>query len=337
MGRAPCCDKANVKRGPWSPEEDATLKTYLQAHGTGGNWIALPRKAGLRRCGKSCRLRWLNYLRPDIKHGGFTEEEDRIICNLYNQMGSRWSVIASQLPGRTDNDVKNYWNTKLKKKLLAGKISLITIGPTNGQLIPTTNNPTTLPGPTMSVSSLQIPNSCVPKVEIFDHSFPNSETQNSATLRMLSDNPGTVYDQRHLPSQYDQNPLYSNPGFMMDFSADEFDNVGAKNSHITSDNVSFSKAGSGTISDSSLLALSDSERASVLPHNGCDEYYAGHGPTLLDFDFGLPCDIVDGVSFEGKANRDDHVAPTCCISLSDLGCVEIRSQARLDQSILNNY
>ncbi|XP_012077563.1 transcription factor MYB36 [Jatropha curcas] len=120
MGRAPCCDKANVKRGPWSPEEDAALKRYLQTHGTAGNWIALPQKAGLKRCGKSCRLRWLNYLRPDIKHGGFTEEEDNIIFSLYNQMGSRWSLIASRLPGRTDNDVKNYWNTKLKKKLLNG-------------------------------------------------------------------------------------------------------------------------------------------------------------------------------------------------------------------------
>ncbi|GLJ29710.1 hypothetical protein SUGI_0586050 [Cryptomeria japonica] len=118
MGRAPCCDKANVKRGPWSPEEDAILKHFVEKHGTGGNWIALPQKAGLRRCGKSCRLRWLNYLRPDIKHGGFSEEEDAIICGLYSSIGSRWSVIAAQLPGRTDNDIKNYWNTKLKKKLL---------------------------------------------------------------------------------------------------------------------------------------------------------------------------------------------------------------------------
>ncbi|KAJ4953506.1 hypothetical protein NE237_030338 [Protea cynaroides] len=123
MGRAPCCDKANVKRGPWSPEEDTALKNYVQTYGTGGNWIALPRKAGIKRCGKSCRLRWLNYLRPDIKHGGFTEEEDDIICTLYNSIGSRWSVIASHLPGRTDNDVKNYWNTKLKKKLMAGKMN----------------------------------------------------------------------------------------------------------------------------------------------------------------------------------------------------------------------
>ncbi|KAG6739762.1 hypothetical protein POTOM_057377 [Populus tomentosa] len=118
MGRAPCCDKNNVKKGPWSPEEDAKLKAYIDQFGTGGNWIALPQKVGLKRCGKSCRLRWLNYLRPNIKHGGFSEEEDNIICSLYISIGSRWSIIAAQLPGRTDNDIKNYWNTRLKKKLL---------------------------------------------------------------------------------------------------------------------------------------------------------------------------------------------------------------------------
>ncbi|KAJ8751442.1 hypothetical protein K2173_016652 [Erythroxylum novogranatense] len=119
MGRAPCCDKANVKKGPWSPEEDAKLKEYIEKNGTGGNWIALPQKAGLKRCGKSCRLRWLNYLRPNIKHGDFTDDEDSIICSLFASIGSRWSIIAAQLPGRTDNDIKNYWNTKLKKKLMA--------------------------------------------------------------------------------------------------------------------------------------------------------------------------------------------------------------------------
>ncbi|KAG6417875.1 hypothetical protein SASPL_120072 [Salvia splendens] len=118
MGRAPCCDKANVKKGPWSPEEDEKLKDFINNYGPAGNWIALPQKAGLKRCGKSCRLRWLNYLRPNIKHGQFSDDEDRIICSLYGTIGSRWSIIASQLPGRTDNDIKNYWNTKLKKKIL---------------------------------------------------------------------------------------------------------------------------------------------------------------------------------------------------------------------------
>ncbi|KAL2621781.1 hypothetical protein R1flu_001986 [Riccia fluitans] len=118
MGRAPCCDKANVKKGPWSPEEDGKLKSFIEQNGTGGNWITLPSKAGLKRCGKSCRLRWINYLRPDIKHGSFTEEEERTIYRLHAQIGSRWSLIAGQLPGRTDNDIKNYWNTRLKKKLV---------------------------------------------------------------------------------------------------------------------------------------------------------------------------------------------------------------------------
>uniref|UniRef100_A0A453LWQ0 Transcription factor RAX3 n=1 Tax=Aegilops tauschii subsp. strangulata TaxID=200361 RepID=A0A453LWQ0_AEGTS len=126
MGRAPCCDKASVKKGPWSPEEDATLKSYIEQNGTGGNWIALPQKIGLRRCGKSCRLRWLNYLRPNIRHGGFSDEEDRIILSLYISIGSRWSIIAAQLPGRTDNDIKNYWNTRLKKKMAL--LLVLTIG-----------------------------------------------------------------------------------------------------------------------------------------------------------------------------------------------------------------
>ncbi|KAF8696263.1 hypothetical protein HU200_037166 [Digitaria exilis] len=119
MGRSPCCDKTKVKRGPWSQEEDAILRSFVERFGNAGNWIALPQKAGLRRCGKSCRLRWLNYLRPELRHGGFTDEEDNLILSLYGEIGSKWSVIASRLAGRTDNDVKNYWNTKLKKRYLA--------------------------------------------------------------------------------------------------------------------------------------------------------------------------------------------------------------------------
>ncbi|XP_062208364.1 transcription factor RAX2-like [Phragmites australis] len=123
MGRKPCCDRAAVRRGPWSPEEDEALRSYVRRHGSGGNWIAMPKKAGLKRCGKSCRLRWLNYLRPDIRHGGFTDEEDAIIISLYSQLGSKWSLIASQMEGRTDNDVKNYWNTKLKKRFAAAAVA----------------------------------------------------------------------------------------------------------------------------------------------------------------------------------------------------------------------
>ncbi|KAF8754865.1 hypothetical protein HU200_011403 [Digitaria exilis] len=128
MGRPPCCDKANVKKGPWTPEEDAKLLAYTSTHGT-GNWTNVPQRAGLKRCGKSCRLRYTNYLRPNLKHENFTQEEEDLIVTLHAMLGSRWSLIANQLPGRTDNDVKNYWNTKLSKKLRQRGIDPITHRP----------------------------------------------------------------------------------------------------------------------------------------------------------------------------------------------------------------
>ncbi|XP_061367101.1 myb-related protein 306-like [Gastrolobium bilobum] len=116
MGRPPCCDKEGVKKGPWTPEEDIILVSYIQEHGP-GNWRAVPTKTGLSRCSKSCRLRWTNYLRPGIKRGNFTEQEEKMIIHLQDLLGNRWAAIASYLPQRTDNDIKNYWNTHLKKKL----------------------------------------------------------------------------------------------------------------------------------------------------------------------------------------------------------------------------
>ncbi|CAL9111523.1 unnamed protein product, partial [Musa textilis] len=128
MGRPPCCDKSTVKRGLWTAEEDAKLLAYTSTHGT-GNWTSVPKKAGLKRCGKSCRLRWTNYLRPNLKHESFTLEEEERIIALHATIGSRWSIIANQLPGRTDNDVKNYWNTKLSKKLCQKGIDPVTHRP----------------------------------------------------------------------------------------------------------------------------------------------------------------------------------------------------------------
>uniref|UniRef100_A0ACD5W5Y4 Uncharacterized protein n=1 Tax=Avena sativa TaxID=4498 RepID=A0ACD5W5Y4_AVESA len=116
MGRPPCCDKVGVKKGPWTPEEDIILVSYIQEHGP-GNWRSVPVSTGLMRCSKSCRLRWTNYLRPGIKRGNFTPHEEGVIVHLQSLLGNRWAAIASYLPRRTDNDIKNYWNTHLKKKL----------------------------------------------------------------------------------------------------------------------------------------------------------------------------------------------------------------------------
>lgn len=88
MGRSPCCNENGLKKGPWTPEEDQKLVDYIQKHGH-GRWRTLPKLAGLKRCGKSCRLRWANYLKPDIKRGKFSEEEQQIIINLHAVLGNK--------------------------------------------------------------------------------------------------------------------------------------------------------------------------------------------------------------------------------------------------------
>ncbi|MCD9645611.1 hypothetical protein HAX54_034627 [Datura stramonium] len=105
-----------MKMGAWSPEEDQKLKTYIMRFGI-WNWNLMPKFAGLSRTGKSCRLRWMNYLRPDVKRGPFTIEERETVIKMYQELGNRWSAIAARLPGRTDNEVKNFFHTHLKKHL----------------------------------------------------------------------------------------------------------------------------------------------------------------------------------------------------------------------------
>ncbi|KAG2728671.1 hypothetical protein I3760_01G216000 [Carya illinoinensis] len=111
MGRNPSCSKEGLNRGAWTATEDNILTGYITMHGR-GKWSDLPKRAGLKRCGKSCRLRWINYLRPDIKKGNITPDEEELIIRLHNLLGNRWSLIAGRLPGRTGNEIKNYWNTK---------------------------------------------------------------------------------------------------------------------------------------------------------------------------------------------------------------------------------
>uniref|UniRef100_A0ACD5WXP7 Uncharacterized protein n=1 Tax=Avena sativa TaxID=4498 RepID=A0ACD5WXP7_AVESA len=116
MAKQSCCHKKRLRRGLWSPEEDDKLMNHIAKYGH-GCWSSVPKLAGLERCGKSCRLRWINYLRPDLKRGTFSQEEEDLIIQLHSMLGNKWSQIAAQLPGRTDNEVKNFWNSYIKKKL----------------------------------------------------------------------------------------------------------------------------------------------------------------------------------------------------------------------------
>ncbi|GFY97199.1 myb domain protein 3 [Actinidia rufa] len=103
-------------RGAWTAEEDRKLAEVIEINGP-RRWKTIAAKAGLNRCGKSCRLRWMNYLRPNIKRGNITEQEEDLILRLHKLLGNRWSLIAGRLPGRTDNEIKNYWNSHLSKKI----------------------------------------------------------------------------------------------------------------------------------------------------------------------------------------------------------------------------
>ncbi|KAL5972961.1 hypothetical protein ACLOJK_039768 [Asimina triloba] len=89
------------------------------------------RGAGLLRCGKSCRFRWTNYLRPDVKRGNYSKEEEETIIRLHALLGNRWSMIAAKLPGRTDNEIKNVWNTQLKYRIKQSSTTQETKRPSN--------------------------------------------------------------------------------------------------------------------------------------------------------------------------------------------------------------
>ncbi|KAH6813097.1 myb-like HTH transcriptional regulator family protein [Perilla frutescens var. frutescens] len=108
-------EMGDIKKGPWKVEEDQVLIHHVKKYGP-RDWSSIRSKGLLRRTGKSCRLRWVNKLRPDLKTGvKFSAEEERTVIDLQAQFGNKWAKIATYLPGRTDNDVKNFWSSRQKR------------------------------------------------------------------------------------------------------------------------------------------------------------------------------------------------------------------------------
>ncbi|KAJ3676015.1 hypothetical protein LUZ60_003427 [Juncus effusus] len=194
MGRHSCCYKQKLRKGLWSPEEDEKLMNHITKFGH-GCWSSVPKLAGLQRCGKSCRLRWINYLRPDLKRGAFSQQEENLIIELHAVLGNRWSQIAAQLPGRTDNEIKNLWNSCIKKKLRQRGIDPNTHKPLsetrNAGGADGAEGATTNSGKTSDSSDLKIPSIfqetaqssfVVPAVPTLDAPPPSSYKQSTENL-----------------------------------------------------------------------------------------------------------------------------------------------------------
>ncbi|KAJ0808534.1 putative transcription factor MYB family [Helianthus annuus] len=207
MGR---CDENGLKKGPWTPEEDQKLMDYIERNGH-GSWRALPSLAGLKRCGKSCRLRWTNYLRLDIKRGNFSEDEENFIIQLHLHLGNKWSAIATHLSGRTDNEIKKFWNTHLKKKLFQMGIDPVTHQPRTDHhldMLAATNLPQLL---AFVANNINPPS-------LFDMMNLLSKSQLQNILQVLSTNiPQNItiqLSQQHLQTVEDMPPLSSTHTFV---------------------------------------------------------------------------------------------------------------------------
>ncbi|CAN8253324.1 unnamed protein product [Cochlearia groenlandica] len=118
------------RKGPWTEQEDILLINFVHMFGD-RRWDFVAKVSGLNRTGKSCRLRWVNYLHPGLKRGKMTPQEELLVLELHAKFGNRWSKIAKKLPGRTDNEIKNYWRTHMRKKAQEFKKRPMLLSPTS--------------------------------------------------------------------------------------------------------------------------------------------------------------------------------------------------------------
>ncbi|KAJ9129193.1 hypothetical protein P3X46_034019 [Hevea brasiliensis] len=220
MVRTTAVDKNGLKKGAWNQEEDDKLRAYIRAYGH-GNWRELPKFAGLSRCGKSCRLRWVNYLRPGVKHGNFSKEEDDLIIQLHQELGNKWSTIATNLPGRTDNEIKNHWHTHLKEQ--------------------SSETPESLISPCKKLEAADVANN-TPSLPIILESFPLSKessdhsslsagvsfvAEDSLTLMGIFEESGEDFWTQPFvgDNTYDQDDYTSSFALYYDYNLDFFDQV----------------------------------------------------------------------------------------------------------------
>ncbi|GAB2273098.1 hypothetical protein Dimus_007905 [Dionaea muscipula] len=278
MGRSPCCDNSvEMKKGPWTPDEDEKLVSYIQEHGH-GSWRALPKLAGLKRCGKSCRLRWTNYLRPDIKRGQFSKEEEELIIKLHSVLGNKWSKIATHLPGRTDNEIKNYWNTHVRKKLLGMGIDPVTHRPRTdlnnflglGDLSQLISNPTTA-APTYLMNN-----------------NPLEQAAQLAKLQVLQSLLHILNTSAALPSLEQANP-FGFHNFNQNYDQEIVKGLVCCSSSMDNSNV---PGEAGTCFDIAQSRLLEAETNGVLYNKWGGNEHCGNGAKVCDCDGHISLDIM---------------------------------------------